>query len=64
MAPTCIYQRSVDVRLTDMTIDYSPEGVFTTFKGDEKGAAPVLTKLDLTFTEMEIMTKETIAIGH
>ena len=50
--------------LTDMTIDYSPEGVFTTFKGDDKGAAPVLTKMDLTFTEMEIMTKETIAIGH
>ncbi len=50
--------------LTDMSIDYSGEGVFTTFKGDDKGAAPVLTKMDLTFTEMEIMTKETIAIGH
>ncbi len=31
---------------------------------DDKGAAPVLTKMDLTFTEMEIMTKETIATGH
>ena len=50
--------------LTDMTVDYSPEGVFTTFKGDDKGAAPVLTKMDLTFIEMEIMTKETIATGH
>ena len=50
--------------LTDMSIDYSPEGVFTTFKGDDKGAAPVLTKVELTFSEMEIMTKETIAIGH
>ena len=50
--------------LTDLNIDYSPEGVFTTFKGDDKGAAPVLTKMDLTFSEMEIMTKETIAIGH
>tara|TARA_E500000318_G_scaffold109483_1_gene122533 strand:+ start:19 stop:1134 length:1116 start_codon:yes stop_codon:yes gene_type:complete len=50
--------------LTDMSIDYSPEGVFTTFKADPKGAAPVLTKMDLTFVEMEIMTKETIAIGH
>jgi len=49
--------------LTDMNIDYSPEGVFTTFKGDERGAAPVLTKVDLTFTEMEIMTKETISEG-
>ena len=50
--------------LTDMNIDYSPEGVFTTFKGDEKGAHPVLTKMELSFTEMEIMTKETIAAGH
>jgi hypothetical protein len=50
--------------LTSMSVDYSPEGVFTTFKADEKGAMPVLTKMDLSFTEMEIMTKETIAIGH
>ena len=50
--------------LTDMSIDYSPEGVFTTFKGDDKGAAPVLTKMELIFSEMEIMTKETIAVGH
>ena len=50
--------------LTDFSIDYSPEGVFTTFKGDDKGAPPVLTKVDMSFTEMEIMTKETIATGH
>ena len=50
--------------LESMSVDYSPEGVFTTFKADEKGAAPVLTKVELSFTEMEIMTKETIAIGH
>ena len=50
--------------LKDMSVDYSPEGVFTTFKGDEKGAHPVLTKMDLTFNETEIMTKETIAAGH
>jgi hypothetical protein len=50
--------------LTEMSIDYSPEGVFTTFKGDDKGAAPVLTTMNLSFTEMEIMTKETIAEGH
>ena len=49
--------------LTDMNVDYSPEGVFTTFKGDVRGAAPVLTKMELSFTEMEIMTKETIAAG-
>jgi len=50
--------------LKDMSVDYSPEGVFTTFKGDEKGAHPVLTKMELTFNETEIMTKETIAAGH
>jgi len=50
--------------LRSMNLDYSPEGVFTTFKGDDKGAAPVLTKMDLDFVEMEIMTKETIAVGH
>ena len=50
--------------LRSMNLDYSPEGVFTTFKGDDKGAAPVLTKMDLDFVEMEIMTKETVAIGH
>ena len=50
--------------LTDFSIDYSPEGVFTTFKGDDKGAPPVLTKVDMSFTEMEIMTKETIAEGY
>lgn len=50
--------------LTDMSLDFAPEGVFTTFKADEQGAAPVLTKMDLSFTELEIMTKETIATGH
>tara|TARA_A100001011_G_scaffold395573_1_gene491002 strand:- start:1159 stop:2247 length:1089 start_codon:yes stop_codon:yes gene_type:complete len=50
--------------LKDMSVDYSPEGVFTTFKGDIAGAHPVLTKMDLTFNETEIMTKETIAAGH
>ena len=45
-------------------MDYSPEGVFTTFRPDDKGAHPVLTKMDLTFGETEIMTKETIATGH
>ena len=50
--------------LKDMSVDYSPEGVFTTLKGDAAGAHPVLTKMDLTFNETEIMTKETIAAGH
>tara|TARA_Y100000289_G_scaffold59178_1_gene65049 strand:- start:292 stop:558 length:267 start_codon:yes stop_codon:yes gene_type:complete len=50
--------------LKNMSVDFSPEGVFTTFKGDGQGAHPVLTKMDLTFGETEIMTKETIAAGH
>ena len=50
--------------LRAMNVDFSPEGVFTTFKGDDKGAAPVLTKVDLDFVELEIMTKETVAVGH
>ncbi len=50
--------------LKNMSVDLSPEGVFTTFKGDGAGAHPVLTKMDLTFGETEIMTKETIAAGH
>ena len=33
-------------------------------KGDGAGAHPVLTKMELTFNETEIMTKETIAAGH
>ena len=36
---------------------------FHTFKEDEKGAAPIMMKLGLTFGELEIMTKETIAQG-
>ena len=50
--------------LKDMNVDYSPEGVFTTFKGDDMGAHPTLIKMDVTFTETQIMTKETIAQGH
>jgi len=49
--------------LTDMTIDQSPEGVFTTFKSDQEGAFPTSTKLTLTFQENEIMTKEKVAEG-
>jgi len=49
--------------LTDMSVDYSPEGVFHTFKADDQGAMPVLSKLTLTFTETEIMTKQTAMDG-
>jgi hypothetical protein len=47
--------------LTDMTIDYAPEGVYHTFHADVNGAMPVITKMTLSFTETEIMTKQTIA---
>ena len=49
--------------LKTMEIDHSPEGVFSTYKGDENGAHPVITKLTLTFGETEIMTKEKITKG-
>ena len=49
--------------LETMNVDYAPEGVFSTFKADDKGAPPVLAKVDLGFKETEIMTKERIADG-
>ena len=49
--------------LETMNVDYAPEGVFSTFKADDKGAPPVLAKVDLAFKETEIMTKERIADG-
>lgn len=49
--------------LTDVSIDYAPEGVISTFSPDDRGAPPVLTKMNLSFTETEIMTKETVALG-
>jgi hypothetical protein len=49
--------------LTSLEVDQSPEGVFTTFGADEKGAFPTLTKMTMTFTETEIMTKKRITEG-
>jgi len=49
--------------LQDMSVDYAPEGVFHTFKADPQGAMPVITKLNLTFSETEVMTKQTISEG-
>jgi hypothetical protein len=46
-----------------MDLQHGDEGVFTTFAGDELGAAPVYTKMSLNFAETEIMTKKTIAEG-
>lgn len=49
--------------LANMNIDFAPEGVFSTFKADNGGAAPVLATMNLLFKETEIMTKERIAEG-
>jgi hypothetical protein len=49
--------------LQDMSVDYAPEGVFHTFKSDPQGAMPVISKINLTFSETEIMTKQTISEG-
>ena len=46
--------------MTDMSLDYAPEGVYHTFKADEIGAMPIITKMTLSFTETEVMTKQTI----
>ena len=45
-------------------INYTPNEKFTTFKGDGQGASPNIIKMDLKFIEMEIMTKDTIALGY
>jgi len=50
--------------LTDMKVNYAPEGVVSTFTPDEKGAAPTIINMDLSFTELEIMTKQTTALGY
>ena len=50
--------------LTSMDVNYTPNEVFTTFRGDGDGAAPNIMNMTLNFTELEIMTKETIADGY
>ena len=50
--------------LTAMNVDYTPNEKFTTFKGDGEGASPNIIKMDLKFTELEIMTKDTVALGY
>jgi hypothetical protein len=44
-----------------MEVDYSPGEKFTTLKPDSQGASPQIIKLQLQFTEMAIITKETVA---
>jgi hypothetical protein len=49
--------------LTKMDLSHGDESVFSTFAADELGAAPIYTKMDLSFSETEIMTKQKIAEG-
>jgi len=49
--------------LESCNIDYAPEGVVSTFKADDRGAPPTIIDMELSFTETEIMTKETVAEG-
>lgn len=49
--------------LKQMDIQHGDESVFSTFVADDKGSAPVYTKMNLKFAETEIMTKATINRG-
>jgi hypothetical protein len=50
--------------LTSMDVDYSPGEKFTTLKPTKDGASPQHMKITLQFTEMSIITKETVAGGY
>lgn len=50
--------------LTTFDVDYAPNQKFHTLRSDEMGAPPQMMNIKLSFTEREIMTKETIALGH
>jgi hypothetical protein len=50
--------------MTGMELDYANDGAFHTFREDDIGAAPIITTMNCTFAETEIMTKETIALGY
>jgi hypothetical protein len=49
--------------LTNLDIQHGDDANFSTFAGDDKGAAPIYTKMSLKFSETEIMTKTTISKG-
>ena len=49
--------------LKSCDIDYAPENVISSLPPDERGAPPTIIKMDLSFGETEIMTKETVAQG-
>ena len=50
--------------LKDMKVNYAPDGVVTTFRENDRGAPPVGINMSLSFAEIEIMTKNTIAQGY
>ena len=49
---------------TSVDVDYGPEGEFKTFRADARGAAPVHYKMAVSFTELELMTKDKIYKGY
>lgn len=48
--------------LKDIKVAYGEETVFSTFESDDFGASPTKMKLDLTFSELEILTRERFGI--
>ena len=50
--------------LENIDVDYSPGEKFTTLKPDNMGASPQVITMNMTFKEMSIITKETIAEGY
>lgn len=49
--------------LKTLELEHGDASIFSTFSADEIGAAPIYTKMSLSFAETEIMTKKTIAEG-
>ena len=50
--------------LESLDVDYAPGEKFTTFEKDATGASPQRIKVQMTFREISIITKETIAEGY
>ena len=50
--------------LKNVSVEYGPDGQNSFFSGDEFGAAPVHTKLSLSFVEDEYITKSHIVKGY
>ena len=48
--------------LTEIKVTYGEETTFSTFESDGFGASPTKIKLDLSFSEMEILTRERFGI--